>query len=233
MKNNNYHEKAVKGVKFFSCLSIFLCWAFVFPEIWINGIILTLFTLLGFTFTDFFLRKTTLGYSYHFALFTLGVLYTLLLLSTSFHLFQKINMPGQYLLFFGVLIVFGSLLSIFSSQKIFSRLMEKNVELGRLNKVTAEWYPAAPLIMSSNDKVDSKNNFVVIRRLLGPFSIAFAFYVARNLDGNFEIFYKGVLLFLLGSLLLWSISYQFAVGLVLRDWEKQLGRKIVLNWNSK
>ena len=218
--------KLFNGIRSLSFLCLLFSWIFIIPNRWNLGILLTIFSVLSYLFARRNAFRVKRAYLYHLYVFLAIFPFTMLSVAASLWLFDKanINIPNYTSLILGfVVLTFLSGFRLF--QGMFLKSKEANIESGRLNVNPGEWDLDSPLQHSPTQR----NALQTSAGCLSPLIIALAFYLARNLRGDTEIFLRGSGVFFFGFILMIGYAaYQLAIIPVLLGWEKEIGRQINL-----
>jgi len=218
--------KLFNGIRSLSFLCLLFSWIFIIPNRWNLGILLTIFSVLSYLFARRNAFKVERAYLYHLYVFFGIFPFTVLSIAASLWLFDKANIdipnyPSIILSF--VALTFLSAFRLF--QGMFLKSKEANIESGRLNVNSSEWNLGSPLQHSPTQRRELQTS----AGCLSPLIIALAFYLARNLRGDIEIFIRGSGVFFFGFILMIGYTaYQLAVVPALLKWEKEIGKQINL-----
>lgn len=216
-----------KGIRTLSLLCLFFSWIFIVPNRWNAGVALSIISILTFLLGRRGALELKRAYLYHLYVFLAIFPFTVLCVAASLWLFEsaEVNVPHFHLSISSLVILsFGAAFWLFQSMFLKSR--EANIKSGRLDLNAHRWDLGAPLQHSNTQR----NSFQPPVGCLSPLVIALAFYLARNLHGDSEIYLRASGVFFFGFLLMIGYAaYQLAVSAALLKWERQSGGPIELS----
>jgi len=202
--------------------------------IWWTGYFWTIISvgMIGISFAC--IRYITRAYQFH-------VLYFLIFLPISFLLLDASIRLALFWLgesgWIYVLVCLLALIGIFVYQVCYYRIQLKtaekhNIKSGRLNKNTCEWDLTARLVLSNPDMEDSRRRRWNIIARFTPLAPPIGFAISEYLSGRSEGLIASILIFTI----LWISSLAFAreIAIVaqLAEWEREIGKEIVLRINK-
>jgi hypothetical protein len=100
------------------------------------------------------------------------------------------------------------------------------IETKKLDIQAAEWDFDIFLRLEDPEKHEKKMAWVLRLRYLLPFGPAVGFYLNRHFAVNRANFIIGLLVFVVAILCLLQVGLQIALGIKIREWEKEMGIQI-------
>ena len=190
--------------------------------IWM-GLLATLF-IVGLTFPIF--RERAFGFLFlGSSMMYVGFLsYLDLALQLMMGQYWKNNL-GPVLMTWLVCTIF-LLLQVFVTMGRVQRGKKYLIDTKKLDIENSEWDLDKFLYLEDPQKLDKKMARVLRLRYLLPLGPALGYFLNRNLGANMAYFIVGLGCFVMAIIILAQIGLQIALGIGIREWEKEMGIQI-------